>query len=126
MNSPDDESKDTVPAASLREYSVQLAAYLDGQGAGLDTLRSRTQPNPPWPEADNPMLGYLIARANEIFVAEGAKAALSGLLCTRGSKGASRNGRSYFDPFKPEFHVSIVLLGECRGQVGKREKNGGK
>jgi hypothetical protein len=76
MNSPDEESKDMVPAASLREYSVQLAAYLDGQGSGLDTLRSRTQPNPPWPETDNPMLGYLIARANEILVAEGAKAAI--------------------------------------------------
>lgn len=43
---------------------------------GVEALRSRIQPNPPWPEADNPMVGYLVARAVEIHERSGLEAAL--------------------------------------------------
>jgi hypothetical protein len=35
------------------------------------------QPNPPWPEEHNPMVGYLIARALEIHEQEGADMAIA-------------------------------------------------
>ena len=63
-------------SASMREFSDQLAAYLDGQGEQIEMLRSRSQPNPPWPETDSPMLGYLIARARELHVSDGTDAAI--------------------------------------------------
>lgn len=54
---------DQSPALAL--WGERLNSYLDGQ-EGVEALRPRAQPNPPWPEADNPMLGYLLARAMEI------------------------------------------------------------
>lgn len=68
-----DESDDS-PALEL--WGERLNGYIDGQ-AGVEALRRRIQPNPPWPEADNPMLGYLIARALEILEEEGPKAAVT-------------------------------------------------
>lgn len=65
-----------MSAAALREHSVQLHAYLDGQGPAHEALCSRTQPNPPWPEAGNPMLKYSMAQASEILGADGTEAAI--------------------------------------------------
>lgn len=56
-----DDDDDSPALAMCRE---RVASYLDGQD-GTEDLRSHVQPNAPWPGADNPMLGYLIARATE-------------------------------------------------------------
>lgn len=68
-----DDNDDSPALAIWRE---RVASYLDSQD-GTENLRSRVQPNAPWPEADNPMLGYLIARATEIFEEEGPDMALT-------------------------------------------------
>lgn len=64
------------PALAL--WGERLNSYLDGQ-EGIEALRSRIQPNPPWPEADNPMLGYLLARAAEIHEEDGPETAMTWL-----------------------------------------------
>lgn len=64
------------PALAL--WGERLNGYLDGQ-EGIEALRSRIQPNPPWPEPDNPMLGYLLARAAEIHEEAGPQAAMTWL-----------------------------------------------
>ena len=61
---------------ALRSYDERLMAYLDGQGSQVEALRSRSQPSEPWPEADNPMLSYLIDRTTELLAAEGAETAV--------------------------------------------------
>ena len=45
---------DERPALAL--WRERLDSYLDGQ-EGIEALRSRVQPNPRWPEADNRTLG---------------------------------------------------------------------
>ncbi len=67
---------DGSPARVL--WGERLNSYLDGQ-EGIESLRSRIHPNPPWPEADNPMLGYLLARAMEIVVEDGPETAMTWL-----------------------------------------------
>ena len=67
---------DDSPALAL--WAERLNSYLDGQ-EGIEALRSRIQPNPPWPDADNPILGYLIDRAKEIHDDGGLEAALTWL-----------------------------------------------
>jgi len=67
-----DDNEDS-PALAL--WQERLTSYFDGQ-EGIEMLRSRAQPNPPWPEEDNPMLGYLIARALEINEEQGHETAL--------------------------------------------------
>lgn len=67
---------DGSPALAL--WGERLNSYLDGQ-EGIESLRSRAQPNPPWPEADNPILGYLPTRAMEIHEAEGPESAMTWL-----------------------------------------------
>lgn len=46
---------DNEDSAALALWQERLAAYLDGQ-EGVDALPSRSQPNPPWPDRDNPMV----------------------------------------------------------------------
>jgi hypothetical protein len=72
MTRPFDHNEDS-PALAL--WQEQLTSYFDGQ-EGIEMLWSRAQPNPPWPEADNPMLGYLIVRAREIHEEQGLETAL--------------------------------------------------
>jgi hypothetical protein len=67
---------DDNDSPALELWSERLNSYLDGQ-EGIEALRSRVQPNPPWPEADNPMLGYLLARAMEIHEEGGPEAAIT-------------------------------------------------
>jgi hypothetical protein len=69
---------DSEDSAALKLWRERLSSYLDGQ-EGIEGLRSRVQPNSPWPERDNPMLGYLIARAMEILEEEGPQSALTWL-----------------------------------------------
>ena len=68
------DDNDDSPAAVL--WRERVDSYMDGQ-VGVEALRRRIQPNPPWPEADNPMLGYLIARAMEIHEEQGSEAAIA-------------------------------------------------
>lgn len=65
---------DTDDSEALGLWQERLEAYLGGQ-EGVEGLRSRVQPNPPWPDSDNPMLGYLLARAMEIHEADGLEMA---------------------------------------------------
>lgn len=67
-----DDAEDS-PAHAL--WKERLAGYLDGQ-EGIEALRSPIQPAPPWPDADNPMVGYFIARATEIHDESEREAAL--------------------------------------------------
>lgn len=68
------DENDDSPALVL--WNDRVESYLDGQ-EGVEALRSRIQPNPPWPEADNPILGYLVARALEIHQEQGPEAAIA-------------------------------------------------
>ncbi|TDO45923.1 hypothetical protein EV643_112253 [Kribbella sp. VKM Ac-2527] len=60
---------------SLSQWAEQLEQYLDEQ-ASVEHLRERQMPQPPWPANDNPMLGYLLTRAQEIAANEGQRTAL--------------------------------------------------
>ena len=68
------DDNESSPAIEL--WGDRVSSYIDGQ-EGVGTLRSRIQPNPPWPESDNPMLGYLIARAMEIHEEHGPESAIA-------------------------------------------------
>lgn len=67
---------DSQDSPALAQWEERLTSYLAVQ-EGIEALRSRIQPNPPWPEADNPMVGYLIARAMEIHDDGGLEMALA-------------------------------------------------
>lgn len=67
---------DNEESPALELWGEQVNSYIDGQ-EGVEALRSRIQPNPLWPEADNPMLGYLLARAMEIHEEGGPVAAIT-------------------------------------------------
>jgi len=67
---------DHKESPALELWAERLNSYIDGQ-EGVEALRPRMQPNPPWPEADNPMLGYLLARAMEIYEEQGPESAIT-------------------------------------------------
>lgn len=67
------DDNENSPAAAT--WAARVTSYLTAQ-EGIEPLRSRVQPNAPWPESDNPMLGYLIARAIEIMEKDGPETAL--------------------------------------------------
>lgn len=69
-------SDDNAESPALDLWNERLVAYLNGQ-EGIEALRARAQPNSPWPEVDNPMVGYLIARAIEIHDEHGLESALA-------------------------------------------------
>lgn len=60
---------------AIREWSDQLAAYIEGQSV-VESVRSKPQGTLPWPERDNPMLGYLLSRAGELSASDGFPAAM--------------------------------------------------
>src|SRR4051812_31649017 len=68
-----DEGRDS-PA--LAQWKDRLSRYIDGQG-GLEALRLRLPSEPPWPDADNPMLAYLNERSREIATADGLDSAIA-------------------------------------------------
>ncbi len=60
---------------ALKRWVDRLGPYLDERKA-VESVRHRAMPQAPWPSRDNPMLGYLIERANEVLDSEGAASAL--------------------------------------------------
>jgi hypothetical protein len=63
---------------ALAHWKDRLSEYVDGQGA-LDALRLRAPTEPPWPACDNPMVGYLRERSEEIAAEEDFGAAFAWL-----------------------------------------------
>lgn len=55
---------------ALVRWAERLNAYMGGQGEMIEPLRLRNAGELPFPEFDNPMVGYLIDRALEL-AAEG-------------------------------------------------------
>lgn len=70
------ELDDNQGSPALAKWQNRLDAYLRGQ-SGVEDLRSRNQPNPPWPDLDSPMVGYLIERALEILEESGTESAIT-------------------------------------------------
>lgn len=62
---PDDDG-----GATLAKWAERLAPYLDERVA-IGAARHREMPARPWPDRDNPMLGYLINRAREYLDVSG-------------------------------------------------------
>jgi hypothetical protein len=60
---------------ALARWQEPLAQYVRNQGQ-LDALRLRPSTEAPWPQLDNPMVGYLIERAEELAETDGAGAAI--------------------------------------------------
>lgn len=88
---------DAEDSGAFERWAQQLEAYLDGR-VGVEALRSRSQPHPPWPEDDNPMVKYLIDRSSELYETGGLQsvARLGGrarLVRTRCHRHASRAAR---------------------------------
>ena len=71
-------AEDGDDSEALAQWKDRLRVYVDAQGA-LDALRLRPPSEAPWPRADNPMLGFLNERAQEIATAEGQPAAIEWL-----------------------------------------------
>jgi hypothetical protein len=74
-------------SAALESWKDRLSEYVDGQGT-LDALRLRPSSEPPWPAADNPMLGYLIERSIEVAQDGGIGAAVAWLAANSWFEGA--------------------------------------
>jgi hypothetical protein len=72
---PDELSDDADDSAARAHWADRLGRYVDQQGA-MDALRLRPQSEPPWPQTENPMVGFLIERGSEIAAEEGVDAAL--------------------------------------------------
>ena len=98
VEEPGREATDRVPddklaaligddSETLARWKDRLGRYVDTQGA-LDALRLRRPSEPPWPAADNPMLGYLLERASEIARDEDIDAALAWLASNAWFEGA--------------------------------------
>lgn len=64
------------PGPASEQWASRLEAYLDAQ-VGVEHLRAREMPDPPWPDEDNLMLSYLLRRAKEIYDEEGETAAIT-------------------------------------------------
>lgn len=67
---------DSEGSSACERWNEQLTQYLEGQD-GVEALRLRSQPHPPWPELDNPMTGYLIEQAAEICERHNLESALA-------------------------------------------------
>lgn len=65
-------------SAARTRWAERLSKYVDQQGP-IDALRLRSPSEPPWPNAENPMVGYLIERGSEIVADDGLDAALEWL-----------------------------------------------
>jgi hypothetical protein len=63
---------------ALAHWKDRLSEYVDRQGA-LDALRLRSPTEAPWPATDNPMVGFLRERGEEIAAEDGLGAALAWL-----------------------------------------------
>jgi len=72
---------------ALARWKARVTQYVDAQ-ATLDALRLRPATEPPWPGADNPMLGYLVDRSAEIAALDGLDTALAWLAANSWLEGA--------------------------------------
>ncbi len=75
-------------SATLLHMNERLADYVDRQG-GVARLRHHEMPAFPWPGTDNPMLTYLVHRAEEIATTDGRPAATIWLAVHAWFEGAS-------------------------------------
>jgi len=62
--------------AATRKWADRLDEFVTSQGVATESLRTNRQPEPPWPEQDNPMLAYITEGGSEIADAEGTTSAL--------------------------------------------------
>jgi hypothetical protein len=69
---------DEDDSVALADWKDRLSDYVDRQGS-LDALRLRSPSEPPWPADDNPMVGYLCARAKELAIESSFDVALDWL-----------------------------------------------
>ena len=60
---------------TIERWSDQLAAYIENQST-VESLRDSEMPKFPWPDADNPMLAYLVQRSEEMAESDGRPAAV--------------------------------------------------
>lgn len=60
---------------ALERWVDRLGPHLQERTV-VEPVRHNRMPAPPWPERDNPMLGYLIDRARDIVKDEGLDSAL--------------------------------------------------
>lgn len=65
---------DDADSPAFRAWSDRILVYMKDQE--LDDARRAQMPDPPWPEQDNDMLGYLVQRAGEVQENEGIRAAI--------------------------------------------------
>jgi hypothetical protein len=79
VEAPTDDFADDRDSVARTEWADRLSRYVDQQGP-IDALRLRSPSEPPWPQTDNPMVGYLTDRSSEIFAEEGLDAALAWLV----------------------------------------------
>jgi hypothetical protein len=70
---------DSTDSHALAEMCEWLDRYLDAQGDEAASLRHVVMPADPWPADDNPMLAYLLRRAQEITRSDGAPTAMTWL-----------------------------------------------
>lgn len=68
---PGDDGGLTLPV-----WVDRLRTYFEAQG-DVEAFRSARIPEGPWPEFDNPMVGYLIDRGCELAGSEGIKTAMA-------------------------------------------------
>jgi hypothetical protein len=73
--------------AALARWKDRLGEYVDLQGT-LDALRLRPSSEQPWHAFDNPMLGYLKERTDEIVGKDGLEAAITWLAANAWFEGA--------------------------------------
>ena len=67
-------TKDTG-GVTIERFSDRLAVYLENQRS-VESLRDSDMPQFPWPDADNPMLEYLVHRSEEMADSDGRPAAV--------------------------------------------------
>jgi hypothetical protein len=65
-------------SAARAHWADRLGRYVDQQGA-MDALRLRSPSEAPWPQTENPMVGYLVERGAEIAAESGVESALEWL-----------------------------------------------
>ena len=81
-------TKDTG-GMTIERFSDRLAVYLKSQSA-VESLRDTDMPQFPWPNANNPMLEYLVHRSEEMAESDGRPASVVWLAVHAWFEGALR------------------------------------
>ena len=74
---------------TIERFSDRLATYLENQSA-VESLRDSDMPQFPWPDANNPMLEYLVHRSEEMAESDGRPASVVWLAVHAWFEGALR------------------------------------